>query len=145
MNFCSKCGAAMNEGASFCPKCGASKATTPRPDFGAPAPTPSPSFQPNFQSRVPAPSNELTGPAKILSLISMICGLVSLVSCMGGFAPGIAALVLANIASNKAPGVPNSKTKVGRITGIIGIVLSAISIVIYAIYYAVLMSGAMYY
>ena len=44
----------------------------------------------------------------------------------------IAALITAGISRSKTPyGVPNSKAKVGMITGIIGIILSVIWLILY--------------
>ena len=141
MSFCSNCGAELTEGTAFCPNCGAGQVRT----FGAdeqvavaaePEVLPAePVYQvPVYQAPVYQPQAEpavLPTSAKILGLISMICGLLSLVSCYVGFAYSIPALILANIASKKAPGIPNGKAKVGKITAIIGIVISVICFIIY--------------
>lgn len=141
MSFCSNCGAELTEGTAFCPNCGAGQVRT----FGADEPVAvaaepevlpaEPVYQePVYQAPVYQPQAEpavLPTPAKILGLISMICGLLSLVSCYVGFAYSIPALILANIASKKAPGIPNGKAKVGKITAIIGIVVSVICFIIY--------------
>ena len=146
MSFCSNCGAELTEGTAFCPNCGAGQVRT----FGADEPVAvaaepevlpaepvyqEPVYQePVDQAPVYQPQAEpavLPTSAKILGLISMICGLVSLVSCYVGFAYSIPALILANIASKKAPGIPNGKAKVGRITAIIGIVVSVICFIVY--------------
>lgn len=141
MSFCSNCGAELTEGTAFCPNCGAGQVRT----FGADEPVAvaaepevlpaEPVYQePVYQAPVYQPQAEpavLPTSAKILGLISMICGLVSLVSCYVGFAYSIPALILANIASKKAPGIPNGKAKVGKITAIIGIVVSVICFIIY--------------
>ena len=141
MSFCSNCGAELTEGTAFCPNCGAGQVRT----FGADEPVAvaaepevlpaepvyqepvdqAPVYQPQVEAAV------LPTSAKILGLISMICGLLSLVSCHVGFAYSIPALILANIASKKAPGIPNGKAKVGKITAIIGIVVSVICFIIY--------------
>ena len=141
MSFCSNCGAELTEGTAFCPNCGAGQVRT----FGADEPVAAvdetvvlpaePVYQePVDQAPVYQPQVEaavLPTSAKILGLISMICGLVSLVSCYVGFAYSIPALILANIASKKAPGIPNGKAKVGKITAIIGIVVSVICFIVY--------------
>lgn len=141
MSFCSNCGAELTEGTAFCPNCGAGQVRT----FGADEPVAvaaepevlpaEPVYQePVYQAPVYQPQAEpavLPTSAKILGLISMICGLVSLVSCYVGFAYSIPALILANIASKKAPGIPNGKAKVGKITAIIGIVVSVICFIVY--------------
>ena len=135
MSFCSNCGSEMTEGTAFCPNCGAAQVQqtyTPEPEVVIAAPVAQ-------QNQTPA--NTLTGPAKILSLIAMICGLVSLGSSLGGFIPGIAALILSNLAYKKAPGVPNTKAKVGRITGIFGIIISVLCCIAYILYFVLLGVG----
>lgn len=136
MSFCSNCGAELTEGTAFCPNCGAGQVRT----FGADEPVAVAAepevlpAEPVYQAPVYQPQAEpavLPTSAKILGLISMICGLVSLVSCYVGFAYSIPALILANIASKKAPGIPNGKAKVGKITAIIGIVVSVICFIVY--------------
>ena len=141
MSFCSNCGAELTEGTAFCPNCGAGQVRT----FGTDEPVTvaaepevlpaEPVYQePVYQTPVYQSQAEpavLPTSAKILGLISMICGLVSLVSCYVGFAYSIPALILANIASKKAPGIPNGKAKVGKITAIIGIVVSVICFIVY--------------
>jgi hypothetical protein len=145
MSFCSNCGAELTEGTAFCPNCGAGQVRT----FGADEPVAvaaepevlpaepvyqAPVYQePVYQAPVYQPQAEpavLPTSAKILGLISMICGLLSLVSCYVGFAYSIPALILSSIASKKAPGIPNGKAKVGKITAIIGIVISVICFIV---------------
>ena len=136
MSFCSNCGAELTEGTAFCPNCGAGQVRTIGADepvavAAEPEVLPAePVYQePVYQAPVYQPQAEpavLPTSAKILGLISMICGLLSLVSCYVGFAYSIPALILASIASKKAPGIPNGKAKVGKITAIIGIVISVI-------------------
>ena len=147
MSFCSNCGAELTEGTAFCPNCGAGQVRTIGADepvavAAEPEVLPAePVYQaPVYQSQVePA---VLPTPAKILGLISMICGLVSLVSCYVGFVYSIPALILASIASKKAPGIPNGKAKVGRITAIIGIVISVICLIAYfAGLFSLMLSG----
>ena len=144
MSFCYNCGTELTEGTAFCSNCGAAQVP------GGSAPVPEAAFtDPVARNVVDAPADTLTGAAKVLSLISMICGLVSLVSCYVGFVPAIAALVLSNIAGKKAPGVPNSKARVGKITGIIGIIVSVVCFIGYVILVAAntyaFMDNAYYY
>lgn len=128
MSFCSNCGSEMTEGTAFCPNCGAGQVTpAAEPEVVAPA------YQEPAQQSVETPAATLTGAAKIMSIISMICGIVSCVTCIYGFAFSIPAFILASIAGKKAPGVPNTMTKVGKITAIIGIVLSVISWIVYIV------------
>lgn len=158
MSFCSNCGAELTEGTAFCPNCGAGQVRTfgaeepvavagetqvlcgettvltAEPVYQAPVYQEPVYQEPVYQAPVYQPQVEpavLPTSAKILGLISMICGLVSLVSCYVGFAYSIPALILANIASKKAPGIPNGKAKVGKITAIIGIVISVICLIAY--------------
>ena len=155
MSFCSNCGTELTEGTAFCPNCGAGQVRTfgvqeqpvsaPTPEVVPAGPVyqePAPVYQPVYQQPMYQPQIEatptLTGAAKILSLISMICGLVSLASGLGGFALGIAAIILSNISSNKAPGVPNKKARVGKITGIFGIIISVLVWVVYICYFFLL-------
>jgi hypothetical protein len=93
-------------------------------------------YQPQVEVSATLPTS-----AKILGLISMICGLVSLGSGFGGFALGIAAIILSNIASNKAPGVPNTKARVGKVSGIFGIIISVLCWVVYILYFVILGMG----
>jgi hypothetical protein len=141
MSFCSNCGAELTEGTAFCPNCGAGQVRT----FGADEPVAvaaepevlpaEPVYQePVYQAPVYQPQAEpavLPTSAKILGLISMICGLLSLVSCYVGFVYSIPALILSSIASKQAPGIPNGKARVGKITAIIGIVVSVICFIVY--------------
>ena len=136
MSFCANCGAELAEGTAICPYCGAGQARQFNPNEPQVLNSEPVYQQPVYQPSVEATAT-LTGAAKILSIISMVCGLVSLVSCYGGFVPGIAAIVLASIAGNKAPGVPNTMTKVGKITGIIGIIVSALCLIGYIVLVAI--------
>lgn len=158
MSFCSNCGTELTEGTAFCPNCGAGQVRTfgvqeqpvsaPTPEvvpvepvYQEPAPVYQPVYQqPMYQPQVEAPA-ALPTSAKILGLISMICGLVSLGSCFAGFALGIAAIILSNIASNKAPGVPNKKARVGKVSGIFGIILSVLCWVAYILYFVIVCMG----
>lgn len=145
MNFCSNCGAEISEGTAFCPNCGAGQVRqydaqehSAEPEVVVAQPVyQQPVYQEPVQQSTVETTATLTGAAKILSIISMVCGLVSLVSCYAGFAPGIAALILSNMAFKKAPGVPNSKAKTGKITGIIGIIVSALCLIGYIVYWVV--------
>jgi hypothetical protein len=144
MSYCSNCGAELAEGSAFCPSCGAGQVRSvnvPEQPVSTPIPEVIPAEpiyrqpvyqQPVYQQIVQTPV--LSGAAKILGIISMVCGLVSLASCLYGWAPGIAAIILSSIASNKAPGVPNSKARIGKITGIIGTILGAVCFIAYLIY-----------
>lgn len=65
---------------------------------------------------------------KTLAIISMVCGILSIVSSYGGIAFGIAGLILNSKA--KAAGNDSTFVKVGKITSIIGIILAVIWIIV---------------
>ena len=76
-----------------------------------------------------------TGPAKTMGLISMICGIVSVVcACFGGGVLfGIAAVVLSVLAKKKYTGT-NKQAQIGMILGIVGAAISLIAtIIIFAV------------
>lgn len=79
--------------------------------------------------------------AIVTGIISLVLGIVSLVSCYLGWAFGIAGIILSNITKKKQP--DNSKAKVGFILSLIGTILGAISFVVYIILVAV--GSASYY
>lgn len=135
MNVCSNCGAELTEGTVFCPNCGVDQTQNVQvPEIQA-------ADNELAQTFEEAPTT-LTGAAKVMSIISMICGIVSLATCYGGLVPGIAAIILASLASKKAPGIPNSMAKTGKITGIIGTVLASLWLVGYIIYIVVVLAFA---
>ena len=95
-----------------------------------------------YQPVQPQATNNGTIPpaARVLSIVSLVTGIVGIVFfyCYGMFiVSSIAALVTGNIANQKANGVYLGKyagmLKAGKITGIIGIVLNAIFLVIMGI------------
>ena len=136
MNFCSNCGAEIAEGTDFCPNCGTDQAQNVAVQESQMIDT-----EAAAQAFEEAPTT-LTGAAKVMSIISMICGIVSLATCYGGLVPGIAAIILASLASKKAPGIPNSMAKTGKITGIIGTILSSLWLIGYIIYFVVVLMFA---
>lgn len=69
----------------------------------------------------------LSGQAKVFSIISMVCGIVSMVSCCyGGFLTGIAAIVFSILAKKKYSG-KNTMATLGLIFGIVGLVFATIA------------------
>lgn len=116
-----------------------------------------PSQNAYYQPVQPQTTNNETIPpaARVLSIVSLVTGIVGLVFfyCYGMFIiSSIAALVTGNIAKQKANGVYLGKyasmLKAGKITGIIGIILNAVFIVILAIVFAAGMAkglDSMYY
>ena len=62
----------------------------------------------------------------------MVCGIVSCCSCYAGFVFSIAAFITGAISNSKNPmGLENKKVVVGRITAIVGIVISVICLIVY--------------
>lgn len=83
---------------------------------------------------------------KVLSIVSLVTGIVGLVFCWcygSLILTSIAAIVTSTIAKNKANGMITGKNasmaKAGKITGIIGLILNILSVVIWAVIYAVAM------
>ena len=71
----------------------------------------------------------LAGPAKAFSIVSLVCGIVSMVTCYVGFLPGIAAIVFSILAKKRFTG-KNTMATLGLIFGIIGLVIATISIIV---------------
>lgn len=145
MSFCSNCGTELTEGTAFCPNCGAGQVRqfdvpeqtvpTPQPEIVPVAPVdqdPAPVYQqPVYSQTVDTSATALTGVAKIFSIISMACGIASIPLCCSGPTLGIAAIVFSILARKKTPaGVSNTMAKVGRITGIIGVALGVIALIV---------------
>ena len=103
-------------------------------------------YQPQPMGGGYAPDNGevLAGPAKVFSIISFVCGIVSMVSCCwGGFLTGIAAIVFSILAKKKFTG-KNTFATLGLIFGIIGLVLATIFAIIFGCS-AAMNSGRRYY
>lgn len=118
----------------------------PMPAFEPPAPvaewTPPPAPDASWQNQEigsntpfqPPPAG-VAGQNKTLAIISLVCGILSLICC-SWFIPGIAAIVLGFIARSKANNDPQNyagggMALAGIITGGISIVLGIIVIVLY--------------
>lgn len=88
---------------------------------------------------------------KVLSIVSMATGIVGLALCWcygSLIICSIAALVTGSIARNKANGNVGycaSKLKAGKITGIIGLILNIIFIIIWAVIIAASAGNGYYY
>ena len=90
-------------------------------------------YQPQPMGGGYAPDNGevLAGPAKVFSIISFVCGIVSMISCCwGGFLTGIAAIVFSILAKKKFTG-KNTFATLGLVFGIIGLVLATIFAIIF--------------
>ena len=103
-------------------------------------------YQPQPMGGGYAPGNGevLAGPAKVFSIISFVCGIVSMVSCCwGGFLTGIAAIVFSILAKKKFTG-KNTFATLGLVFGIIGLALATIFAIIFGCS-AAMNSGRRYY
>ncbi len=103
-------------------------------------------YQPQPMGGGYAPDNGevLAGPAKVFSIISFVCGIVSMISCCwGGFLTGIAAIVFSILAKKKFTG-KNTFATLGLVFGIIGLVLATIFAIIFGCS-AAMNSGRRYY
>ena len=142
MAFCPKCGTNNPDTATFCSGCGSSITpnsfadSTPTSGYGtgyqAPAYNPAPTYpSASYPSSAPT-ANTLPVGANVMSIISMVCGILSCLSLYVGFIFAIPALILAGVSKSKTPsGLSNGKSTAGLITGIIGIVLSIIWVIIF--------------
>lgn len=99
----------------------------------SPVPWQTPQSQtPVYTDHVPGQPTQVPRSARILSIISMACGIASLAffwAGMGAVMLGIAALVLRGIATKKGA-QSNGMLRAGLITGIFGIILGAIFMVV---------------
>ena len=138
MPYCNQCGAQNPEGSAFCSSCGSSIAPKPQETSTAQSTYSQPVYpQPAYTSPLHQSAPAYVAPrlptaANVLSIVSMACGIASCATLFMGFLFSIAALITSGISRSKTPyGVSNTKAKVGLITGIVGIVLSVIWIIIY--------------
>ena len=137
MPFCPNCGTQNPDGTAFCYNCGTSMSQQPpvqnQPPMMGQVASGAPAYEtpaaPSYPVNQPA---ELPTPAKVTGIISMVCGIVSCCSCYTGFVFSIAAFITGAISNSKNPmGLENKKVVVGRITAIVGIVISVISLIVY--------------
>ena len=136
--YCSKCGNDVANGLTYCDVCGA--------ELGGDA----------YDFDEPMNISPANDPGKTLGLVSMICGISSIVlsfSCCLQFIPvigslvsalsflalpgGIAGLITGIIGSKKssAYGCENGKAKIGIITSIASLVLGVISTIVIIIFF----------
>ncbi|MFA6861419.1 MAG: zinc-ribbon domain-containing protein [Bacilli bacterium] len=116
--FCPTCGKEVKPTDKFCPSCGAS---IPQTDTNIP------SYSPDAESseqKKEKNKNDDNG------LASLICGIISLVFPYGNLIFAIIAISLSSKIRNE-----NSNAKVGFTTGIIGIILFAIEVVLLVLFY----------
>lgn len=145
MSFCNQCGTPNPDDSTYCNGCGSplnsqpqqttysqpvySQPNYPQPNY--PQPTYS---QPTYSRPVYSPGTPATlpTPAKVLSIISLVSGILSCCSLYVGFIFSIAALITGGISKSKTPsGTPNGKSTAGIITGIVGIVLSILWFILF--------------
>ena len=139
MPVCPNCMTNNPDGTAYCPHCGAAQSEKPAWQSQAvqPSQTPAPApVQPTWQQPVayePAPEPRLPRTARILSIVSMVCGLSCLTFfCLNGISIplGVAAIVLKVLAGKKTPyEVKNPMATVGLITGIVGLALCVLWII----------------
>ena len=89
-------------------------------------------YQPQpMNSYTPDNGDVISGAAKAFTIVSFVCGIVSLVTCYFavGFLPGVAAIVFSILAKKKYSG-RNVKATLGLIFGIIGVVIASIIIIV---------------
>ena len=87
-------------------------------------------YQPQpMNSYMPDNGEVISGPAKAFSIVSLVCGIVSMVSCYIGFIPGIAAIIFSVLAKKRFSG-KNTKATLGLIFGIVGLVIATISVIV---------------
>ncbi len=85
-----------------------------------------------------------TGKAKAFGIVSLVCGIVSLVGCFTTFEfaiPGIIFGVLAKKAA-KEQGVENKKANIGFILSIIGLILGIVGLITYIVIYVLFIGAA---
>ena len=136
MSICKFCG---NEtgGSQFCQNCGAKveeQPVAPQPIPVMPDPAyqqPVYDYQNGNVNNYGAPTAEgPTGAAKVFSIVSLICGIVSLITCCYSFIPGIPGLIFAIVAKAKYKG-KNTMATLGMVFSIIGLVLGIIWAIIF--------------
>ena len=81
-------------------------------------------------NQAPDPGETLSGPAKVFSIVSLVCGIISMIPCCWTcFITGIPAIVFAILAKKKYSG-KNIMALLGLIFGIVGLVLAVVLSVI---------------
>lgn len=90
-------------------------------------PVQQPQYEPYNQNAYPANDEVLCGAPKVFSIISLVCGIISLVTCYVGIPFGIVAIIFSCVTKTKFKG-KNTMGKLGLIFGIVGICIGIISI-----------------
>lgn len=90
------------------------------------------------------PAPVLSGAPKILGIVALVCGILSLCTCYMGWLFGIAGIVTGTIGKKKTPaGAKNTLANVGFILGLIGTIISVIFVIVMIII-AVANAGSSY-
>lgn len=101
-------------------------------------------FEPNFTEEVVETVEPVAEEkSSVMGLISMILGIVSIVSCCSGTPFGIAAIILSCIEKSKL-GEASKKGKLGLILGIIGAAIGLLASIIVGVLYGIGGAAASY-
>ena len=141
MIFCTNCGKQMPDGTVFCTNCGAhinriqeAPAAAQRPN---PAPQPAPAYAPvnNTQNvyRAPQPAAEPAKKTSGLAKASKGVGIAGFF--IGGLAFAVLAIIMAVCSKEDTGGILSDDARVGKICGIVNIILRAISVLFLMIFY----------
>ncbi len=103
--FCPNCGHEVNDDLKFCPNCGAQ-------------------IENGKVLSTPEGNKHMNEMDKEYELVSMVCGILSLIIPFFNIILGIIACVFSSKAKN-----PTTYSKVGKITGVIGIILGVLWLV----------------
>jgi len=125
--ICKNCGTDVAEGFAYCTNCGAQLEAS----------------QPAAAVSEPAVRQTAEDPGKTLGIVSLILGILSLVS--GGFpAASVVGIILGNMAKKKSAeaGFANGSANIGVILSIIGLVVFVIVVVATVALYSLGMIGA---
>ena len=85
------------------------------------------------------------GQNKTLAIVSLVCGILGVTICCGGFLPSLVGLILGFMARSKANGDPahyggSGLALGGIITGAIGLIGGLVVWIVYVFYFAAVMS-----
>ncbi len=138
--FCNKCGATLEQGASFCVGCGAPVANDANSTPAAePAYTPAPGYDANY-GYTPTPSYS-TAAADELSSGALSSGIMALIfAWVLPFIGSILGFIFSGKAKKKAKayydmtGSYDGRSKTGKILGTIAFIVSLLSIIFWVFY-----------
>lgn len=95
--------------------------------------------QNNYQN-LNQPITEPHGKAKAFGIVSLVCGIVSLVGCFVTFEFGIPGIVFGVLAkkASRQQGVENKMANIGFILSIIGLIVGAIALIAFIVFLVVI-------